>query len=82
MKRPEEDWAWVYEELADLQNADAEELRQAEDEAAPFVPRPMPEPAPADEVVDLGLIPYEDALEQVRRTSPPPRHPRARRRGR
>ncbi|MGW4016775.1 hypothetical protein ACWECW_10720 [Rhodococcus ruber] len=65
-------WAWVYEELADLQNADAEELRQAEDEAAPFVPRTTPDPAPADEVVDLGLIPYEDALEQVRRTSPPP----------
>lgn len=81
MKRPEEDWAWVYEELADLQNADAEELRQAEDEAAPFVPRPAPDPAPADEVVDLGLIPYEDALDQVRRTSPPPHHPRARRRG-
>ncbi|CDZ92144.1 MULTISPECIES: hypothetical protein [Rhodococcus] len=80
MKR---DWGWVYEELADLQSADAEELRrQAEDEAAPFAPRPAPEPAPADEVVDLGLIPYEDALDQVRRTSPPPRHPRARRRGR
>lgn len=66
------DWGWVYEELRDLQRADAADLRrEAEEEAAPFVPR-AESPAPADEVVDLGLIPYEDALERVRRTSPPP----------
>lgn len=65
-------WAWVYEELRDLQHADAEELRQAEGEQAPFVPRRTPDPAPADDIVDLGLIPYEDAVERVRRTSPPP----------
>lgn len=75
-------WAWVYEELADLQSADAEELRrQREEERAQLAPRPTPEPAPADEVVDLGLIPFEDALERVRRASPP-RPRRARRRGR
>ncbi|AWZ24216.1 hypothetical protein CEJ39_08500 [Rhodococcus pyridinivorans] len=69
MKR---DWGWVYEELRDLQRADADDLRrEAAEEAAPFVPRTEP-PAPADEVVDLGLIPFEDAVERVRRTSPPP----------
>ncbi len=69
MKR---DWGWVYEELRDLQRADADDLRrEAEEEAAQLVPRPEP-PVPADEVVDLGLIPFEDALERVRRTNPPP----------
>lgn len=76
-------WAWVYEELADLQAADAEELRrQAEDDVPPTVrPDPEPSPAPADEVVDLGLMSYEDAVVELRRSTPP-RHPRARRRRR
>lgn len=71
MKR---DWGWVYEELADLQAADAEELRrQREEERAQLAPRPAPEvvPAPMDEVVDLGLMHYEDAVVEVRRTTPP-----------
>ncbi|MFI6399533.1 hypothetical protein ACIBED_15605 [Rhodococcus coprophilus] len=69
-------WAWVYEELRDLQAADAEELlRQREDEQTQLVPRLSPEtgPAPADEVVDLGLMHYEDAVVEVRRTTPPRR---------
>lgn len=74
-------WAWVYEELRDLQATDAEELRrQREEERAQFAPRPAPEafPAPADEVVDLGLMHYEDAVVEVRRTTPPPRRVRRR----
>lgn len=76
-------WAWVYEELADLQAVDAEELRrQAEDDLPPARPDPEPYSAPADEVVDLGLMSYEDAVVELRRSTPPPRHPRASRRRR
>ncbi|MEV4633315.1 hypothetical protein AB0J79_08735 [Rhodococcus coprophilus] len=74
-------WAWVYEELRDLQAADAEELRrQREEERAQLAPRPAPEPvpAPADAVVDLGLMHYEDAVVEVRRTTQPPRWVRRR----
>ncbi|MEE2033632.1 hypothetical protein [Rhodococcus chondri] len=74
-------WAWVYEELRDLQAADAEDLRrQRDEERAQLAPRPALEaiPAPADEVVDLGLMHYEDAVVEVRRTTPPPRRVRRR----
>lgn len=84
-------WAWVYEELRDLQAADDEELRRQREAEQPRAVADDPEDggadadetpdaisAPAEEVVDLGLMHYEDAVVEVRRTAPPPRRVRSR----
>ncbi|MCD7049252.1 hypothetical protein LRS58_00845 [Rhodococcus sp. BH2-1] len=69
---------WLAEELEDAQVLDAE----VAEEAAPALPAPQP-PAPARREAPpaTGLMTMEDALEQLRATSPPP-VPLARRRGR
>lgn len=69
---------WLAEELKDAQVLDAEVV----EEAAPALPAPQP-PAPAHREASpaTGLMTMEEALEQLRATSPPP-VPLARRRGR
>lgn len=72
---------WLADELNVV---DAEIVDEGEDEdepALPLVPREHTAPAPEPEARPSGLMSYEDALEQLRATSPPPA-PQARRRNR
>ncbi|WP_337456185.1 hypothetical protein [Prescottella sp. D32] len=69
---------WLAEELEDAQVLDAEVV----EELAPALPAPQPSaPAHREASPATGLVPLEDALDQLWRTSPPP-VPVARRRGR
>ncbi|ORM06354.1 hypothetical protein [Prescottella equi] len=70
---------WLAEELEDAQVLDAEVV---EAESAPALPAPQPPASARREASPVtGLMTMEDALEQLRATSPPPA-PLARRRGR
>lgn len=69
---------WLAEELDDAQVLDAEVV----EELAPALPVPQRHAsAPREAAPATGLVPLEDALDQLWRTSPPP-VPLARRRGR
>lgn len=69
---------WLAEELEDAQVLDAEVVEKL----APALPAPhRPAPARREASPATGLMTMEDALEQLRATSPPP-VPLARRRGR
>lgn len=73
--------AWLADELNVVDAEFADEDGYDDKPARPVVPRDQPAPAPEPEARPSGLMTYEDALEQLRATSPPPA-PQARRRNR
>jgi hypothetical protein len=67
---------WLREELEDAIDAEVVEDDEPAPRPTPRSPEPIPSPAPAS-----GYMPMEEALEQLRATSPPPA-PQAQRRTR
>lgn len=67
--------------LADELNVVDVEFADEDEPARPVIPREQPALAPEPEARPSGLMSYEDALEQLQATSPPPA-PQARRRNR